>query len=153
MLHSVVSDWENAGSSSQIKRGDSPEASGETDHDTIQSFLETKKGKGLLRGQYPHDKSVSAAYWDPAGRRVLSTSYDDHLRSKFCCRYGRCDGRFDSVRALLVWDIHPSRLGGDSPLKAFEPAHRLNHDCQTVGSSPPLIACRGLDLIVAFLLI
>jgi hypothetical protein len=40
------------------------------------------KGKGLLRASYQHGKSCSAAYWDPWGRRVLTTSYDDKLRGE-----------------------------------------------------------------------
>lgn len=47
------------------------------------------KDKGLLRASYQHGKSCSAAYWDPRGRRILTTSYDDKLRSEspsaLCC--------------------------------------------------------------------
>jgi hypothetical protein len=46
------------------------------------AHMETKKGKGLLRGSWLHGKSCSAAYWDPWGRRVLTTSYDDRLRGE-----------------------------------------------------------------------
>lgn len=48
----------------------------------VQSYMEGKSGKGLLRASYQHGKSCSAAYWDPFGRRILTTSYDDKLRSK-----------------------------------------------------------------------
>lgn len=46
------------------------------------SYMESAKGKGLLRGSWLHGKSCSAAYWDPWGRRVLTTSYDDKLRGE-----------------------------------------------------------------------
>lgn len=50
--------------------------------DRVQSYLQGAKSKGLLRSSYQHGKSCSAAYWDPTGRRILTTSYDDKLRSK-----------------------------------------------------------------------
>lgn len=40
------------------------------------------KGRDLLRASFQHGKSCSAAYWDPWGKRVLTTSYDDRLRGK-----------------------------------------------------------------------
>lgn len=52
----------------------------EFDSETVTEFLDTKKGKGCLRGEWRHDKSVSSAYWDPRGRSIVSTSYDDTLR-------------------------------------------------------------------------
>jgi hypothetical protein len=48
----------------------------------IESYMQGSKGKGLLRASYEHGKSCSAAYWDPTGRRILTTSYDDKLRSR-----------------------------------------------------------------------
>lgn len=50
-------------------------------YDRVAHHMESKKGHGLLRASYQHGKSCSAAYWDPWGRRVLTTSYDDKLRS------------------------------------------------------------------------
>ena len=47
----------------------------------VNNYMSSAKGKGLLRASYQHGKSCSAAYWDPWGRRVLTTSYDDKLRS------------------------------------------------------------------------
>jgi WD40 repeat protein len=47
----------------------------------VQNYQSSAKGKGLLRASYQHGKSCSAAYWDPWGRRILTTSYDDKLRS------------------------------------------------------------------------
>ena len=52
----------------------------EFDSKTMQKFLDSKKGQGCLRGEWTHGKSVSSAYWDPRGRSVVSTSYDDTLR-------------------------------------------------------------------------
>ncbi|CAK9780454.1 unnamed protein product [Cutaneotrichosporon oleaginosum] len=46
----------------------------------VESYMQGTKGKGLLRASYEHGKSCSAAYWDPTGRRILTTSYDDKLR-------------------------------------------------------------------------
>lgn len=48
--------------------------------DRVVTYMQGNKGKGLLRASYQHGKSCSAAYWDPWGRRILSTSYDDKLR-------------------------------------------------------------------------
>jgi len=42
--------------------------------------MESAKGKGTLRGEYEHEKSASSAFWDPRGRQIVSTSYDDTLR-------------------------------------------------------------------------
>lgn len=52
-------------------------------YDRMQGYMESKSGKGLLRASFQHGKSCSAAYWDPYGRRILTTSYDDKLRGKF----------------------------------------------------------------------
>jgi ABC-type uncharacterized transport system involved in gliding motility auxiliary subunit len=50
--------------------------------DRVQAHMNSAKGDGkaLHRGAWQHGKSCSAAYWDPWGRRVLTTSYDDKLR-------------------------------------------------------------------------
>ncbi|KAG8888298.1 hypothetical protein FRB98_008044 [Tulasnella sp. 332] len=85
-------------------------AMNETEYEEISKYLESKRGPGLLRAEHPHKLSVSSAFWDPSGRRIVSTSYDDTLR---------------------VWDIKPSSLVLDTPLKKFDPVVRRNHDCQT----------------------
>lgn len=54
------------------------------DQDVVNEYIESPKGKGCLRAEWRHGKSVSAAYWDPRGRSIVSTSYDDLLRSPFC---------------------------------------------------------------------
>jgi WD40 repeat protein len=53
------------------------------ENEKISNYQSSTKGKGLLRASYQHGKSCSAAYWDPWGRRILTTSYDDTLRSGF----------------------------------------------------------------------
>ena len=42
--------------------------------------VESAKDNGTLRGEYEHEKSASSAFWDPRGRQIVSTSYDDTLR-------------------------------------------------------------------------
>ena len=54
----------------------------EFDSSTVSKYIESKKGKGTLRAEWRHDKSVSSAYWDPQGRQIVSTCYDDTLRCK-----------------------------------------------------------------------
>ena len=50
--------------------------------DIVNDYASDTTGKGLLRAEFPHFKSVSSAYWDPRGRQIVSTSYDDTLRRK-----------------------------------------------------------------------
>lgn len=57
----------------------------ETSFEEVNKYLEGKKGRGLLRGEHPSGAAVSSAYWDPSGRRIVSTCYDDHLRGVFAC--------------------------------------------------------------------
>ena len=52
----------------------------EVDSETIDKLLATKKGQSTVRAGWSHGKSVSAAYWDPRGRSIVSTSYDDTIR-------------------------------------------------------------------------
>lgn len=58
------------------------------DLDVVDDFVESAKGKGTLRGEYEHEKSASSAFWDPRGRQIVSTSYDDTLRRTFVCLFG-----------------------------------------------------------------
>jgi hypothetical protein len=58
----------------------SPRLEVDLDLDTITEFSNSKPGKGCLRASAQHTKSVSSAYWDPRGRSIVSTSYDDKLR-------------------------------------------------------------------------
>ena len=57
------------------------------DSSIVQEYCASKAGKGTFRGEWKHDKSVSSAYWDPRGRQIVSTSYDDTLRCALVCFY------------------------------------------------------------------
>jgi len=52
----------------------------EIDMEAISNFKESAQGKGTLMADWGHNKSVSSAYWDPSGSKIVSTSYDDTLR-------------------------------------------------------------------------
>ena len=56
------------------------------DYETIQNFMESTAGRGLMRAEFRHGLSASSAYWDPRGRSIVSTSYDDSVnrRSNSC---------------------------------------------------------------------
>ncbi|KAG8744750.1 hypothetical protein FRC10_009515 [Ceratobasidium sp. 414] len=77
----------------------------------VQHYLGTKNGPQCLWGEWQHRQSVSSAFWDVSGHRIVSTSYDNTLR---------------------VWDIRPNTLKADGPLKSFRPAYEIKHNCQTV---------------------
>ena len=49
----------------------------------VDKLLETKHGQTTMRARWLHGKSVSSAYWDPRGRSIVSTSYDDTIRSEY----------------------------------------------------------------------
>ncbi|WWD19513.1 hypothetical protein CI109_103974 [Kwoniella shandongensis] len=84
----------------------------ETDYEHLAKYQSSAKGKGLLRASWQHGKSCSSAYWDPWGRRVLTTSYDDKLR---------------------VWNLNPQSMLLDTPLATshFQPTRSIPHNCQT----------------------
>ncbi|KAJ7111568.1 WD40-repeat-containing domain protein [Mycena crocata] len=82
----------------------------EVDFDAVTDFVNSKRGKGCLRGEWRHDKSVSSAYWDPRGRGIVSTSYDDSLR---------------------LWEIEPSKFENSAPFPSSRPFNRIRHNCQT----------------------
>ncbi|KAJ9128273.1 hypothetical protein QFC24_000566 [Naganishia onofrii] len=87
-----------------------PSVLSEWDEDAFPA-MNTKKHAGLLRAESAHEKSCSAAYWDPAGRRVLTTCYDDRIR---------------------VYDANPSLFKVDAPVEgAFNPHLKVKHNCQT----------------------
>jgi WD repeat-containing protein 76 len=52
----------------------------EISHEAVEDFVESKSGTGTVRAEFAHGKSVSSAYWDPRGRGIVSTSYDDTIR-------------------------------------------------------------------------
>ncbi|KAI0736996.1 WD40-repeat-containing domain protein [Fomitopsis betulina] len=93
-----------------IQRGSKNESEYPNDFDVINEHLESPKGKGCLRAEWRHGKSVSAAYWDPRGRSIVSTSYDDLLR---------------------VWDFKSSVLKSGSAFPSSRPSHEAKHNCQT----------------------
>ncbi|KAI0797707.1 WD40-repeat-containing domain protein [Abortiporus biennis] len=88
------------------------QARGPMDFDSkvIEGFLSSKQGKNCLRGNWQHGKSVSSAYWDPRGRGIVSTCYDDSIR---------------------LWDVKPQFLKKDAPFPTFRPITQIKHDCQT----------------------
>ncbi|KAL4253869.1 WD repeat-containing DNA damage-binding protein [Abortiporus biennis] len=80
------------------------------DSEVIEGFISSKQGKTCLRGNWQHGKSVSSAYWDPRGRGIVSTCYDDSIR---------------------LWDVKPQFLKKDAPFPTFRPITQIKHDCQT----------------------
>ncbi len=54
----------------------------EADYEALSAGLKKKGFESLSRGEYAHGKSCSSAYWDNWGGRLLTTSYDDRLRSE-----------------------------------------------------------------------
>ena len=96
--------------------------------ETVAEFIGSEKGKSCLRGEFLHNKSATAAYWDPRGRQIVSTSYDDTLRCKYC-------GRFCSLMLMAffctVWSLDAASLDQDKSFKSFEPISKIRHNCQT----------------------
>ncbi|EAU88489.1 hypothetical protein CC1G_04195 [Coprinopsis cinerea okayama7 len=79
--------------------------------EVITEFAQSDKGKGCLRAEWQHDKSATAAFWDPRGRQLVSTSYDDTLR---------------------LWNFNNSKLfKEDAPFPSSRPFSRIKHNCQT----------------------
>ena len=54
----------------------------EVDSEAIGKLLASKSGQATKRSEWQHGKSVSSAFWDPSGRSIVSTSYDDTIRCK-----------------------------------------------------------------------
>ncbi|KAK7054845.1 hypothetical protein VNI00_003308 [Paramarasmius palmivorus] len=75
----------------------------EFDFETVDKYVESKAGSGCLRADWRHDKSVSSAYWDPRGRSIVSTCYDDALR---------------------IWDFDPVKTF-DKPVHSRQPDHLI----------------------------
>ncbi|KAA1471117.1 WD40 repeat-like protein [Dentipellis sp. KUC8613] len=80
------------------------------DLEAVENLVTSPAGKSCVRAEWPHGKSVSSAYWDPRGRSVVSTSYDDTIR---------------------LWDVSPKSLARDAPFANFKPFSRIRHNCQT----------------------
>ncbi|KAH9952172.1 WD40 repeat-like protein [Amylocystis lapponica] len=85
-------------------------SSREFDQEVVEEFISSKKGKGSLRAEWRHGKSVSSAFWDPRGRSIVSTSYDDTIR---------------------LWDISSTLLSRDTPFPSSRPFSQIKHNCQT----------------------
>ena len=51
--------------------------------EAVETYMNSKKGQDSSIALWEHGKSVSAAYWDPRGRSIVSTSYDDKLRREY----------------------------------------------------------------------
>ncbi|GAA5908422.1 hypothetical protein JCM6882_007932 [Rhodosporidiobolus microsporus] len=64
--------------------------------------------KALLH-EYAHEKACSAAYFDPTGTRVASTSYDDAIR---------------------VWDVDPKKTSDYPEGGKWKPSKKITHNCQ-----------------------
>ncbi len=100
-------------------------------YEKVGQHLNSAKGKGLLRASFQHGKSCSAAYWDPWGRRVLSTSYDDRLRGELPLRPDQIDPSL--TMSIAVWTLNPQSMLLDAPLAPshFQPSRTYPHNCQT----------------------
>lgn len=99
----------------------------------VQHYLDTDNGPKCLWGEWAHRQSVSSAFWDPSGRKVVSTSYDDTLRGMW---FRTCSKASSSY--FLVWDIRSNALKSNGPLGSFRPLREIKHNCQTVGYLPPI---------------
>ncbi|EJF66005.1 WD40 repeat-like protein [Dichomitus squalens] len=82
----------------------------EVDAEAIDKLMATKRGQSTVRARWAHGKSVSSAYWDPRGRSIVSTSYDDTIR---------------------LWDVKPSLFDKDAPFPSSRPFSQIKHNCQT----------------------
>ncbi|KAI0780766.1 WD40 repeat-like protein [Trametes elegans] len=101
----------NSPTRSPMKRDDSVVTlPNEVDSESIDKLLATKKGQSTMRARWLHGKSVSSAYWDPRGRSIVSTSYDDTVR---------------------LWDIRPTWLDKDAVFPSSRPFSQIKHNCQT----------------------
>ncbi|KAF9483761.1 WD40 repeat-like protein [Pholiota conissans] len=80
------------------------------DGSVINEYSQSGAGKGLFRGEWKHHKSASSAYWDPRGRQIVSTSYDDTIR---------------------IWDLRSQVFASDEPFPSLRPFFQMKHNCQT----------------------
>jgi len=86
----------------------------------------------MLRAEWTHTKSVSSAYWDPRGRSIVSTSYDDTIR---CESFPPRILHAIEFIGVAVWDINSSALDSDDKFTSSRPFTQISHDCQTVRHS------------------
>lgn len=100
----------------------------------VNNYRSSSKGKGLQRASYQHGKSCSSAYWDPWGRRILTTSYDDKLRSMSYSLSVPAPFVHKTMLILsVVWSLKPDLFAEDAPLSSsdFKPTKQIPHNCQT----------------------
>ncbi|KDR81655.1 hypothetical protein GALMADRAFT_239741 [Galerina marginata CBS 339.88] len=97
--------------------GEQPEANVDSarelldfDATIVNEHIDSKAGNGAFRGEFKHEKSASSAYWDPSGRQIVSTSYDDTIR---------------------IWDIDSPAFETNKPFPNVKPFCRIRHNCQT----------------------
>lgn len=81
-----------------------------------------------MRAEWAHKKSVSSAYWDPRGKSIVSTSYDDTIRRE----PPACSLRAVVFINITVWEINSSALDSDDKFASSRPLTQISHDCQTV---------------------
>ena len=100
----------------------------EVDSEAIDKLLATKRGQSTMRAHWVHGKSVSSAYWDPRGRSIVSTCYDDTIRCELSILLLK-----ESMFILCeVWDIKPSLFDKEAPFPSSRPFSQIKHNCQTV---------------------
>ena len=95
----------------------------------MEEFCKGTYGPTTLRAEWAHKKSVSSAYWDPRGRSIVSTSYDDKIRRVSFPRALRV--KVVLIR-IAVWDVKSSALDSDEKFPSSRPFEEISHDCQTV---------------------
>ena len=72
--------WSSSHSSEQVPRNGVLEL----ELQDVEQLDKPKGGTATLRADCKHDKAVTSAYWDPRGRSIVSTCYDDSLRCMYC---------------------------------------------------------------------
>lgn len=98
---------------------------------TVQEYSEPgAEGAGLERAVGRHGKSCSSAVWDPYGRRVLTTSYDDHLRV-WHLPSSSPSSSSSSFKASIYSSTFPPLAWPPAVFPSDKPSHSIAHDCQT----------------------
>jgi hypothetical protein len=99
----------------------------EFEYEQVTKFMSTKQGKGTSRGEWRHGRAIGAAHWDPHGRRVVSTSYDDLLRGEILSLSNRAP-----PYRRIVWDFRSNVLGASGQLPSMKPTEEIKHNTQSV---------------------
>lgn len=82
-LRSAPSTPQSSPRKGKAKIEDIPISPNEIDSEAVDRLLASKSGQSTIRARWSHNKSVSSAYWDPRGRTIVSTSYDDNIRCEW----------------------------------------------------------------------